>query len=305
MAYDLSAINDFIKRENEVLTQTLFSSNDTATFAKYMNGIKGSTEILKVTGAATLQPGTHNTPSGTTSGETITLSVKPFTFYESFKQDDLQFILPNSVLAPGSNNSETPKDWEEALVSEKLASIAEQLEVGFWTGDTGAGGIFDGFLKKIDAEATVINGNPSAVTVATGIDVSNVKALVEGMRDVAPAKVKRSKDFSVFVGDDIFDLYIKAEKAANLYHFAPEHNDGKYRIGGSGMTLQRVYGLNETDRMVATVGANLIIGTDVQNEDQVADMWYDKTSDLTYMRVKAKAGVQIINPAEMVEFTLV
>ncbi len=303
MAYDLTQINDFIKRENEVLTATLFSSNDTAKFAKIMTGIKGSTELLKITGGAKLQAGVHKSPDGNTKGEKVTLTVKPFTYYESFEQDDLQFKLPNTMVAPGSNNAETPKPWEQALVETKVTDIAEQLEVQYWQGDTAGSehNIFDGFLKTIDASADVIEGNTSN---ATEITVANVRDLVDVMRDEAPAKVKRKKEFSVYVGDDVFDLYIKAEKAANLYHFSPEHNDGVYRVGGSGLQLVRTYGLNETNRMVATVGENLIIGADVEGEEQSIDMWYDKTSDLTYMRVKAKAGVQIVNPQEIVEFTL-
>jgi len=302
MAYDLTNFSDYIGRENEVLTATLFAGGDTAKFARYMSGIKGSTEIPQISGVATLQAGNCPTPSGTTAGDLVTLAVKPFTVYEEFCQDDLETKFPNTVLAPGSHNESAPKEWEQAIVDTKLSDISMQLELLYWQGDTaGTYTLFDGFLKKIDADATVVDGNTSN---ATAITVANVIGLVSDMRVAAPSKVKRDKDFSVLVGDDVFDMYIAAEKAANLYHYAPEHDNGVYRIGGSGMTLIRVYGLDGTDRMVASVGRNFIVGSDVANEDQVADMWYDKTTDKTYMRVKGKAGVQIVNPAEIVEFTV-
>lgn len=303
MAYDLTNFSDYIGRENEVLTATLFAGGDTAKFARYMSGIKGSTEIPQLRGGANIQAGVCNTPDGSTAGDLVTISVKPFTVYESFCQDDLQTKFPNTVLAPGSNEVKAPKAWEEALVDSKLADIAEQLELLYWQGDTAGSdlNLFDGFLKKIDAAGAVIDGNTSG---ATEITVENVRGLVDAMRVAAPAKVKRDKDFVVVVGDDVFDKYIAAEKAANLYHYAPEHNDGVYRIGGSGMKLIRVYGLDGTDRMVASVGRNFVVGSDLENENQVADMWYDKTSDQTYLRTKGKAGVQIVNPQEIVEFTL-
>ena len=302
MSYDLTNFSDYIGRENEVLTATLFAGGDTAKFARYMSGIKGSTEIPQISGVAALQAGNCPTPSGTTAGDLVTLAVKPFTVYEEFCQDDLETKFPNTVLAPGSHNESAPKEWEQAIVDTKLSDISMQLELLYWQGDTaGTYTLFDGFLKKIDADATVVDGNTSN---ATAITVANVIGLVSDMRVAAPSKVKRDKDFSVLVGDDVFDMYIAAEKAANLYHYAPEHDNGVYRIGGSGMTLIRVYGLDGTDRMVASVGRNFIVGSDVANEDQVADMWYDKTTDKTYMRVKGKAGVQIVNPAEIVEFTV-
>ena len=303
MAYNLDNFSDYIGRENEVLTAILFAGGDTAKFARYMSGIKGSTEIPHLSGTATLQAGSCATPSGGTTGNLVTLAVKPFTVYEEFCQDDLQTKFPNTVLAPGSNNADAPKEWEQALVDTKLASIAEQLELLYWQGDTAGSShtLFDGFLKLIDAESAVINGNTSG---ATSITKANVVGLVDDMRVAAPAKVKRSKDFAILVGDDVFDMYIAAEKAANLYHYKPEHDEGVYRIGGSGAQLIRVYGLNGTDRMVASVGSNFVVGSDLENENQVADMWYDKTSDKTYLRVKAKSGVQIVNPEEIVEFTL-
>ena len=303
MAYDLSNFSDYIGRENEVLTATLFAGGDTAKFARYMSGIKGSTEIPQISGTATMLAGNCPVPSGSSAGDLVTIAVKPFTVFEEFCQDDLQTKFPNTVLAPGSNESKAPKAWEDALVDTKLSDIAMQLEMLYWQGDTAGAEftLFDGFLKKIDADVNVIDGNTSN---ATAITQANVKGLVDAMRVAAPAKVKRDKEFSVLVGDDVFDMYIASEKADNLYHYAPEHEEGVYRIGGSGMKLIRVYGLNETDRMVASVGRNFVVGSDLENESAVADMWYDQTTDKTYMRVKGKAGVQIVNPEEIVEFTL-
>lgn len=302
MAYDLTNFSDYIGRENEVLTAMLFAGGDTAKFARYMSGIKGSTEIPHMSGVAKIQTGTCVGPSGSTKGELIELGVKAFTVYEEFCQDDLQTKFPNTVLAPGSSNADAPKEWEAALVDIKLASIAEQLEMLYWQGDTAGSEftLFDGFIKRIDA-ANAVAGNTSA---ATEITKANVIGLVDDIRVAAPAKVKRHKDFTIVVGDDVFDMYIAAEKAANLYHYKPEHDEGVYRIGGSGATLIRVYGLNETNRMFAGLGFNFVVGSDIENENQVADMWYDQTSDKTYLRVKAKAGVQVMNVENIVEFTL-
>lgn len=308
MAYDFTNISDYVKRESDILTATLFNSNDTAGFAKFLTGVKTSVEIPKITGEAILQPEGAKAPSGSTKGELVTLATKGIVYYDSFDQDELQSKLPNEMLAPGSNNAETPKPWEEKLIDTKISSIAEQLEMTYWQGDTAGTGYnrFDGFLKAIDANTEVISAN--AATIVEGgvnaITIDNVRGLVESMRDAAPAKVKRNKDFSVFVGDDIFDLYIKSEKSANMYHYKPEHDNGVYRIGGSGMNLVRVAGLEGTNRMVATTGANLIVGCDVENEHNFLDIWYDKTKDLTYMRVKFRAGVTLQNPQEIVEFTL-
>lgn len=300
MSLDLTNFNDYIGRENKHLTKTLFAGGDTGKVALYMAGIKGSTVIPHISGGATIQSGSCANPSGTTAMDEVSIEVKAFTVFEEFCTDDLQTKYPNMVLAPGSNNEgDAPAEWEEALVATKISDINEQLEVMYWQGDTIGGSLFDGLVKKIDA-GTAVAGNTSG---ATAITQANVIGLVDDMRVAAPAKVKRDKDFAVFVGDDVFDMYIAAQKAANLYHYNAEHEDGILRVGGSGMRLIRIYGLNETDRMFAGLGKNLIIGSDVESESAVADMFYDKVSDKTFLRVKAKAGVQVYNSEEIVEWT--
>ena len=303
MAYNLTAFTDYIGRETQTLTKTLFAGGDTAKFAMFMAGVKGSTSIPHLSGGATLQAGTCVNPSGdTVAGEKI-ISVTAFTVYESFCQDDLQTKFPNTVLAPGSRNNDAPRPWEEALIDTKMSSINEQLEELYWQGDTDgvSNNLFDGFLKKLSASGDVVDGNPDEVTA---VSKSNIRAVVDKVRDQAPAKVRRHADFTIMLGDDYFDMYIQAEKDANLYHYMPEHDEGVYRIGGSGARLVRTYGLNNTGRIVASVGSNFVVGSDVENEHEIADMFYDQTSDKTYLRVKAKAGVQLINEDEIVDFVL-
>lgn len=268
-----------------------------------MGGVKGSTSVPHIGDSATLQGGTCNTPSGDTVLNEVKISVEPFTVFEGFCQDDLQNKFPNTVLAPGSNNHDMPSEMEARIIETKVSKINEVLEQTYWQGTEGSGSfpLFDGFIELIDASGVAIDGNTGSETAIT---VSNVIGIIDAMRVAAPAKVKRSKDFVIAVGDDVFDMYIAAQKAANQYHYSAEHDEGTYKIGGSQGTLQRVYGLDGTDRMFASVGSNFIIGADVEDEKDVADVWYDQTDDKVYLRFKGKAGVQINNPSEIVEFTL-
>lgn len=308
MAYDVSNFSNYIARENEALTATLFAGGDTARFALYMGGIKGTTSVPHIGDSATLQAGNCKSPSGDTTVTGVDITVQPFTVFEGFCEDDLQTKFPNTILAPGSNNHDVPSEMEDRIIETKASAINETLEQTYWQGIKGSSGsfpLFDGFIKLIDAAGTAIDGNTADITAATGITTSNVVAAVGAMRVAAPAKVKRSKDFVIAVGDDVFDMYIQAQKKLNQYHYSAEHDEGVFKIGGSQGTLQRVYGLDGTDRMFASVGSNFIIGADVADESDVAKTWYDETDDKVYLRFKGKAGVQINNPSEIVEFTLV
>lgn len=302
MSYDVTNFTDYVARANEFLTATLFAGGDTGKFARFMAGVKGKTSVPHIGTSATLQAGNCKTPSGDTDITEVFIEVKPFTVFEGFCEDDLQTKFPNMVLAPGSSNNDAPAGWEEKIVETKVSVIQETLELTYWQGDTGGTyTLFDGFIKLIDASGVAIDGNTSA---ATAITKANVIDLVDAMYVASPAKVKRSGELVIAVGDDVFDLYIAAQKAANLYHYDAEHDNGVLKIGGSRGTLQRIYGLDGTDRMFAGSGSSFVVGSDVTEEENIMKIWYDETDDKVYMRSKGKAGVTIVNPEEIVEFTL-
>lgn len=303
MSYDVTKFTDYVARESDALTATLFAGGDTAKFAMYMAGVKGKTTVPHIGGAATLQAGLCKTPSGDTEIDLVTIEVTPFTYYESFCEDDLQTKFPNMVLAAGSSNSDTPKGWQEKIVDVKVASIQEQLELTYWQGDTTTGSyqLFDGYIKLIDAATGTIDGNTSS---ATAITKANIIGLVDDMYTAAPTKVKRSGELVIVCGDEDFDLYIAAQKAANQYHYSAEHDDGVMKLGGSRGTLQRIYGIDGTSRMFASRGSNFIIGADVEEEQKVMKIWYSEDDDKVLFRSKGKSGVTISNPTEIVEFTL-
>jgi len=306
MAYDVSALTNYVARENKILTKQLFAGGDTMKFATLMTGVKGSTLVPHLSGAATLQAGNCPTPSGTATADEVTLTVKPFTVYEQFCADDLETKFPNTIIAAGSNNGDSLKPWEETLIDVKMSSIAEQLELHYWQGTLGGGSypLFDGFIDIIDTAGTAIDGNTGSVAAGTGIVVGNVIAIVDAIYVAMPAKVKRTGEAKILVGDDVFDLYIAALKAANLFHYSAENDNGVLKIGGGRGELMRVYGLDGTDRIFAGQGSNFIVGADVADEDKVADVFYDQTLDKVQMRVKAKSGVAVANIDEIVEFTL-
>lgn len=303
MAYDVTQFTDYVARANDFLTATLFNGGDTGKFALFMTGVKGKTSVPQIGGAATIQKGSCKTPSGGTDITEIFIEVQDWTFIEDFCEDDLQSKFPNMVLKSGSSNSDTPPTWQEKIIDVKTASIQETLELTYWQGDTSTGSyqLFDGFIKQVDAATGVIDGNTSS---ATAITQANVIGLVDDMYTAAPTKVKRSGEMAIVLGDDVFDLYIAAQKAANQYHYDAEHDNGTLKLAGSRGILQRVYGLDGTDRMFASKGSNFIVGADVKDEENIIKVWYDETDDKVYMRTKAKSGVTIAYPTEIVEFTL-
>lgn len=301
MAFNVDNITDYIKRENGALTRTLFRGDNTGLYARHIMNVKGSTVVPYIGEGAVLQKGTCVDPSGTTPLAEVKITVEPLSYVEDLCTDDLQTKL--NSLAPGSHTEgDMESEFEEVLVREKVASISKTLAMTYWKGDTESGSYqyFDGFIKKIDA-ASPVDGNTSS---ATELTKANIRSLVENMIFAANPDVVESETFVVYLGTDSFMKYVAALKDANLYHFAPEHKSYVMDIDGFNGKLVGVRGLNGTDRMFASDANNFIIGSDVPEEEEILEVIYDKFSDKTRLRAKFKAGVQIMNDGEIVEFTV-
>lgn len=304
MAYDVTNITDKIGKVGGVLTSTLYAGGDTSKFARYIHNVKGKTTITALESEAVLQKGNCVPPSGDVSGKEYDLEVVQLTNFKSFCTDDLMNKFPYQELAPGSYSNQAPKDWEDKMIESEMASINKQLEMNFWQGDVAGATYtaFDGYIKKIDASSEAIDGNTSA---ATSITVANVMDLIEDLIDATPVDVREADDFVIVVGKDTFRKYSRALKNANLYHHSVEDvKNGEYYVDGSSARLISVRGLEGTDRMFATRGSHFIVGDDLADEEQKVDFIYDEVTQLNHIRTKFKAGVTIVNPDEIVEFTL-
>lgn len=422
MSYDLTNFTSHVEDSNDILTATLFSGGDTGKFARFETGVKGKRKVPTIEGDVILQNGTCKDANGTTVIGEVFIEVQDWTYHESFCVADLEDKLPNSVLAPGSNATSIPKPWESKMVDVKVAAMQKKLELTYWQGDTeGTYSNFDGFIKKIDALGTAIDGNiknyaanqveakatgtitlsssvagdyvvlngltytgvngaksdnteysvdtgdteaaldladsissdsrhgvsgyltalstlgvvtvtsnltgiegnkvtmttPDAtitlsgatlsggINASIGINKDNVITIVDDIISVASVDVKEDETFEVFCGNDVFDVYIGAVKAANNYHESADNDGQTYKIGGSGKILRKVRGLNGTDRLFATVGRNFVVGMDKNKEDAAIHIFYVEDTDTVHFRTKAKSGVTVFNAAEIVEFTLV
>ncbi len=302
MSFDLTALSDYVEQSNDILTATLFSGGDTGKFARFETEVKGKREITTIEGDVILQNGTCKTASGTTVLDKVSIEVQDWTYHEDFCVGDLETKLTNTVLAPGSNSESIPKPVEEKMVDVKLAAINKKLELTYWQGDTGGTYTnFDGYIKKIDALGTAIDGNTSS---ATAITVANIIGLVDDMIVASLVDVKEDDDYQVLVGNDAFDLYVAALKAANLFHYSADNDGQTLKVGGSAKILRKVRGLNGTDRMFASVGRNFVVGMDKDGEENVIDIWYSKDTDKVHFRTKAKSGVNVFNAGEIVEFSV-
>jgi hypothetical protein len=318
MALDVTALTNYvIENEDLLIVKSLFggkTSDLIRSEGTVMTGVKFAEKINILATDAIFQNGTGCTrvSSGTTSLTQRQVTVGDIAVVEDICVNTLNSKYMSKALANGSDPNKLP--FEQEFSNLKSATIAKQLEIAIWQGDTASADAnlarFDGFIKLIDAAGTAVNGNPTSIATATGITTSNVKGIVNGMWLGLPAGVTGSDDIRIFCGWDTFNKFINAFTDQNLFNFAPAGSEvsaanGVVIIPGTNYKLTAVHGLDGTSRLFSARMSNLFAGVDLENEYEQFSIMEDQFKD--YLRFKAhfKYGVNVAFPDEIVSFKLV
>lgn len=135
----------------------------------------------------------------------ITLSEKvlePKKFKDDFSvcKEDFRAQWSSESMGASAHNDNAPKDIMDAVLVEKLAQTAEELDENIWSGDGSNNDEFDGFLKLFLADATVIDIDLDVVTE------SNVEAMLKLALSAVPVEIRR-KSLKVGVSPDVYQDY--------------------------------------------------------------------------------------------------
>jgi hypothetical protein len=249
-------------------------------------------------------------PSGTTSFSQRLLSPGKIRVEETICPKDLEQFFTMEVLRSGSTYEDFGSaDFAAAYLAKKNARIAAQLETAIWQGSTASA---TANLNKFDGLSTLINaGSPvdanvsayTGVATITTVTQSNVIAATEGLYKAIPAQVLSKGDAKIFVGDDWFRLLVMAYRAEKLFLYqANENADRRFVLPATSVEVVAVNGLNTTGDAYAMSLSNMVLGVDLQDEDQSYKLWYSEDQNEIRSRVAFKLGVNVAFTAECVKF---
>jgi len=323
MALDVSALANYtIDNEDILVTKSIFGSRTSELIMKEGNvliGVKFAERIGVLDTDAIFQNGAGcaRTSSGATSITQRTVTVGNIAIVEDICVSDLNRTYMSKKLAAGSNDTKLP--FEQVYTDLKVRVINKNVEIALWQGDTGSGNVnlnkFDGLIKQIDAGTPVLSNtavfvSSGQVVTATGIIVTNVKAIVDSMWLALPNDVTGQDDIRIFCGWDTFNKFISAFTNQNLFNFSPAGSEvsaanGVVIIPGTNYKLTAVHGLDGTSRLFAIRMSNLYEATDLENEEDKWSIMEDQFRDYLRFKVKFKMGVNVAFPTEIVSFKLV
>lgn len=229
----------------------------------------------------------------------ITLSEKvlePKKFKDDFSvcKEDFRAQWSEESMGASASNPNAPADIMDAILVEKLAQTAEELDDNIWNGDATNADEFDGFLKLFLADAAVVDVDIDAVTE------SNVEAQLKLALNAVPVDIRR-RTLKVGVSPDVFQAY-------SFYLVSKGITNG---LGGDANTTPKFgkYNLEEinglpNNTIVIAEPKNLIFATGLlADHNQVTLKDEDEIGLLTGIvrgTMVYNAGVGYYNGAEIV-----
>lgn len=313
MSFDVSALAAYTNEHAMDLIIKSVAGGRLANYANIQDGVKGPTTINILSSDVVFQAdGCSRSADGTTTLSQRTITPGAVAIHEDLCMSDLAAKYTATMLRQGLTNEKEEIPFEELYYAEKIQKVQKAIEVADWQGDTASATAnlarYDG-LNKIIAAASAVNGNPTGITVATGITSSNVIGIFTGMAELMPEDIMDADDLKLYCGMDSFLKYQKAIADGNYFHYVVE---GGFTaelplIGFPNVTVCATPGLSglTNGNCYLMRASNVYIGVDLPNEEsEDVRSWYDPNTRLFKVTMAFRRGVNVAFPDQIVEFLL-
>ena len=268
MAYNVTALSEYVNEQSfPLLRKAIFGSKSVDLFDK-QSGIKHSAALNYMDVDATFQnnaAGQPITSIGDTKFTQRFIEVAPIAVRQDYDPRDLNEKYLQSQMKAGSADDELA--FEKEITDALAEKVSAQVEIAVWQGDvtlTGSTNVnknkFDGFIKKIDAEATVVKVTGATLTSA------NIVAQLDKLYEAIPVELLDNPETAIYMGRDLYRTYTQALKNANMFHYTVEGGD-EFTMPGTTIKVYALNGLNGTGRVYAGATSNFTTGHDLEGEE--------------------------------------
>jgi len=181
------------------------------------------------------------------------------------------------------NAKENELPFEQYIIDTLIGQIKKGIETLIWQGDTGNSDPIDGFLEQFSNDGNVVPVTLTGVTDA----YTAVKAAYFAMTEEA-----LERGGVIFVDPAIFRALLNDLVVLNYFHYDfGNANLEELVLPGTDVRVIKTFGLANTKAIVATFADNLVYGCDMENDNEVVDLWWSQDDRLFKYQVKWNSGV--------------
>ena len=275
MAYTINDLDTRLKNYletngTEVLTKALFNS-ESAKYFQIQTGVTAETPIIRLDSSITLADastcGFEATGSDTFSNRL--LSPKFLKVNKEFCPKTLLKTWAHSDVRMNALGETLP--FEELLINNNINELAKVNERLIWEGDTTSG---TGNMLLMDGIITIAKKDENTVKLEKGSDDLWTRVEKTWLA-LAPEVADKC---TLFMSIANYKQLIVELMNKNMYHVF-ETYEGEYRMTmpGTNLVIRGVSGITE-DVLICTLEENLYLGVDGENDSEVCDFYFDKSS---------------------------
>lgn len=298
-SYNVSALPNYVDQlRPELIAKSVIGAKSAGLFT-LQTGIKGPTALNLISSNVVFGDGAACgwTESGATSLSQAVLTPRALKINMSICDKVLLNKWANFLVKVQANKLDGDLPFEEYFINDVIKGVKAGVEKMIYQGDTTGEGVqFDGLLKILQA-----SGNTTIVT--TGASSVTSYNFIKQVASQMPASILDKDDLVILVSMPMYLDYIQNLVSANLYHYNPENGENEYKLPGTNIRVIGVNGLNDTSSYDYVIGgslSNMFYGTNLEDGEEIFDLWYSKDNREFRLAIEFVAGVQVAFQNEIV-----
>lgn len=298
-SYNVSALPNYVDQlRPELIAKAVIGAKSAGLFT-LQTGIKGPTALNLISSNVVFGDGAACgwTESGATSLSQAVLTPRALKINMSICDKTLLAKWANYLVKVQANKLDSDLPFEEYFIDDVIKNVKAGIEKMIYQGDTTGEGVqFDGLLKILQA-----SGNTTIVT--TGASSVTSYNFIKQVASQMPASILDRDDLVILVSMPMYVDFIQNLVSANLYHYNPGNGDNEYLLPGTNIRVIGVNGLNDTasyDYVIAGSLSNMFYGTNLEDGEEIFDLWYSKDNREFRLAIEFVAGVQVAFQNEIV-----
>ena len=294
MAINTSSLTAYVSDNKEKLISKAVLGAKSASKFNLVTGVKGAQKLNLLDTTVALQDGSACgwTEAGTSKLSQRTIDAKPIKVNQSFCDKQLLATSLNYEVKVAAGQKTLP--FEEEFVNGVIDGVAAEVEKTIWQGDTSKSTLnrFDGLIKILSG-ATVAG----TYSIQSGDTVSTI---VSKTYALIPSAAFEAGNVVMYMGADMYRTWVQELIANGHLVISNAVQDvampDSLLIPGTNVRVEGVAGLDGTKKVYASYADNFIYGTDMQGDEEKAEMWYSQDNREFRLAVEFVSGVQVAFP---------
>ena len=303
MGFNLSGLATYTDEVGGMLIAEAIVKAKTAEIGYVQSGVKGSQAINLLTSTLNVQDGACGwNASGSTTFTQRDITTCAFKVNEALCPQDLADYWAGQFLN-NSYNAELP--FEQAIADLKVKQIQKYVEDKLWNAATSASGGTDCFTGFYYLFGTTQNPSEQVNFVSsptTAFTAGNMLTIVDEVINTLPDAIQEMEDLVVMMSMANYRKYVVGLRQANYFHYSPEEAGTEFITfhPATNIRVVGIPGLSGKNQVVCGPASQLVIGTNLLDETEKLDIFYDRNDDEIRVRSNFRIGAQIPFPENWV-----